>query len=131
MLARWVKFSVVGGMGLAIQLAALWALARAGLPVALATALAVETAVLHNFAWHEGWTWRSLQHPSQRWSRLWRFHAATGAISIAANVGLTLLFKAWMPLLVANLAAVAATAILNFVVAEFWVFRSRQAALGS
>lgn len=124
LIRRWLKFSAVGGAGFAIQLAALWALARAGLPVAIATALAVETAVLHNFVWHEVWTWRGVD-ASRRWSRLWRFHAATGAISIAANVALTLIFRAWFPLLAANAMAVGVTGLLNFVAADRWVFRGR------
>ena len=121
--ARWLKFSVVGGLGLTIQLAALWVMTRAGMPVAIATALAVELAILHNFVWHEAWTWKGGELGT-RWNRLLRFHAATGVISIVSNVALTLVFKAWMPLLIANVAAVGATAILNFLAADLWVFRA-------
>lgn len=125
MIRRWMKFSTVGAAGLAIQLAMLWLLTRGPMPVWLATPLAVETAVLHNFVWHEAWTWRGSGH-SRRWHRLLRFHAATGVISIVSNTLLTVLFQKWFPIpaLVANVLAVGATAILNFLVADLWVFRN-------
>jgi putative flippase GtrA len=122
---RWIKFATVGAAGLAVQLAMLWMLTRGAFPVWLATAIAVETAVLHNFVWHEVWTWRG--HPrAMRLKRLWRFHLATGAISIVSNTALTVAFKQWLPipLLAANVLAVGATAILNFVIADRWVFKS-------
>jgi putative flippase GtrA len=121
---RWIKFATVGGAGLAVQLAMLWALTKGTIPIWLATAIAVETAVLHNFVWHEVWTWRGHDR-SLRLKRLWRFHLATGAISIVSNTVLTVAFKHWLPipLLAANVLAVATTAILNFVVADRWVFK--------
>lgn len=125
---RWVKFSVVGGAGLAVQLAVLWICTRlAGISPAIATAIAVEAALLHNFAWHEVWTWRGVSGDS-RWRRLWRFHAATGSISIVSNVFFTMAFKNSLaiPLLAANVMAVGVTAIVNFAVAEMWVFQARK-----
>src|SRR2546430_14050761 len=56
---RWLKFNFVGLVGIGVQLLAL-ALLKSGLHLnyLLATALAVETAVVHNFLWHERFTWR-------------------------------------------------------------------------
>ena len=55
---RWLKFNAVGGMGILVQLGAL-ALLKSGLHLDYlpATALAVEVTVLHNFLWHERFTW--------------------------------------------------------------------------
>ena len=55
---RWLKFNLVGGIGIAVQLLAL-VLLKTGLHLnyLVATALAVETAVIHNFLWHERFTW--------------------------------------------------------------------------
>ena len=128
MMLRWLKFSVVGAAGLVVQLATLWACTRwLGIAPTIATVLAVEAALLHNFVWHEVWTWRG-GSPSARWNRLWRFHVATGSISIVSNVVFTMLFKNEfaIPLLVANVMAVAVTAILNFLAAELWVFRAKR-----
>ena len=54
---RWCKFSLVGAIGIVVQLGALALLTAAGMHYLVATALAVETAVLHNFAWHQNFTW--------------------------------------------------------------------------
>jgi len=57
-LIRWLKFNAVGLMGICVQLAIL-ALLRSGLGwnYLLSTALAVEITVIHNFLWHERFTW--------------------------------------------------------------------------
>ena len=124
MLHRWWRFNLVGIGGFALQLGMLWVLARLfGVHYLIATALAVEIAVLHNFAWHEAWTWRNLEAQG-RWRRLLRFNIANGFVSIASNVLFTLLLMQWirLPLLVANALAVIMMALLNFALAESWVF---------
>jgi len=58
MFLRFVRFNVVGAMGIAVQLAALTLLVSGlGVHYLPATALAIELSVLHNFFWHERWTW--------------------------------------------------------------------------
>lgn len=124
---RWFKFNAVGIAGVAIQLAALYLLTSAfRVPYLFATPVAVEIALLHNFAWHEIWTWRGLA-VEHRWRRLARFHAANGFVSIGANTLFTFWFRQHfgLHLLTANFAAIAATSLLNFAVATFWVFRAQ------
>ena len=56
---RWLKFNLVGGIGIGVRLAALALLVGLlKMNYLWATALAVEAAVLHNFVWHERYTWR-------------------------------------------------------------------------
>ena len=129
MLIRWLRFNTVGAAGVAAQLGTLWFLTRVlGMEYIIATMVAVEAAVLHNFAWHEAWTWRGMPIAG-RWRRLARFHIANGFVSIAANVLLTWVLKQWLglPLLMSNALAVVAMALLNFVLAEAWVFRGAEA----
>src|SRR5262249_1450552 len=74
---RWLAFNAVGLIGAAVQITVLAALTHgANLNYLVATALAVETAVLHNFIWHQRWTWRDRQPASNRdvFTRLVRFH---------------------------------------------------------
>jgi putative flippase GtrA len=53
LIGRWLKINFVGGLGIGVQLEALWLLVHwAQMHYMVATALAVEAAVLHNFAWH-------------------------------------------------------------------------------
>ena len=88
---RWCKFNFVGGIGIGVQFAALF-LVKSVLHFnyLAATAIAVEAAVVHNFVWHERYTWKHLPTGAARdvlW-RLLRFHAGNGAISILGNVAL-------------------------------------------
>jgi putative flippase GtrA len=57
-LVRWGKFNLVGGMGIVVQFVALFML-KSGLHFnyLFATVIAVEAAVVHNFVWHEQFTW--------------------------------------------------------------------------
>lgn len=128
---RWGVFNLVGILGFAVQLGGLFVLKRyVGLNYLAATALAVEIAVLHNFAWHESITWsdvvRSLRHGVL--GRLLRFHVANGVISIAGNVAITWVLVTCLraPYLVANAVSVLICALLNFVAANRFVFRRTQ-----
>ena len=133
---RWRRvtpFITVGLIGFLVQivtLAALTSLARwSWLP---ATVLSVELAVIHNFLWHERWTWtdRTAAAASAPFARLLRFHLSNGLISIAGNA----LLMAWLvgilgvPAVAANALAVGAMSVLNFVMADRWVFRARPVA---
>ena len=122
---RWLKFNTVGIGGAMVQLCALWMLHRfTSIPYVFGVMLAVEIAILHNFVWHEAWTWRG-KPVEDRWWRLLRFHLANGFVSIVSNVVLTYFYKevAGLPLLAANFAAIVTAALLNFWVAHAWVFR--------
>jgi putative flippase GtrA len=88
-LLRWLKFNAVGGIGVVVQLTALTILrSELNLDYLMATALAVEIALIHNFLWHERFTWadRRCARPSQWLFRFAKFNASNGAVSIAANL---------------------------------------------
>ena len=124
---RWLKFNAVGAVGIAVQLAALWALVRGlGMNYLPATALAVELAVLHNFFWHERFTWRDRPSVTRRESlhRLLRFNLTNGALSILGNLVIMRLLVGRFHLhyLAANLATIAACSLANFLVSHRFVF---------
>ena len=126
---RWLKFNAVGGLGIGVQLAALLVL-KSGfhLGYMLATALAVEAAVIHNFLWHQRYTWADRVRPSWRASmpRLLRFNLTTGAVSIAGNLMLMklLVSRCEMNYMFANGIAIAICSLVNFIVSDEWVFES-------
>ncbi|MBN1571552.1 MAG: GtrA family protein [Acidobacteria bacterium] len=126
---RWLVFNFVGIMGIAVQMAILAMLISGfGFAYFPATALAVEAAVLHNFLWHERWTWsdRIAACPRGFFSRLLRFHIANGAVSIAGNLVLMhfLVGKMGLPYLFANAIAIAVCSILNFLAGDRFVFHA-------
>jgi putative flippase GtrA len=114
-----------GLLGVGVQLVSLAALAKYMDP-RVATALAVEAAVLHNFAWHERFTWSDRSRPDhRRWlRRLLRFHLVNGSISMAGNVVLMHLLAVGMrlPLIPANMISIVACSVANFCAAEWFVF---------
>ena len=121
---RWWKFNAVGAMGIVVQLAVL-TLLKTGLGVnyLLATALAVEATVVHNFLWHECYTWVD-RGSAARLARFAKFNLSTGTFSILGNLvamkvlvdGLGLNYFA------ANLLSIVFCSILNFLVADRFVF---------
>ena len=122
---RFLRFNGVGLGGFVLQLLVLSLLVRLGLHYLAATALAVETAVLHNFFWHERWTWRDRPVRGRaRLARLGRFHLLNGVVSIVGNLALMRLLvgEIGLPPLPANLIAVLACAIVNYFASDRIVF---------
>ncbi|HET7695794.1 MAG TPA: GtrA family protein [Vicinamibacterales bacterium] len=125
---RFAKFNSVGVAGFVVQIAVLAALLHAGVHYLAATVLAVESAILHNFFWHERWTWRDRPAAGRgRLDRLWRFHALNGLVSLAGNLLLMRLFVGTLGMapIPANLAAVLACALVNYTASDRLVFSPR------
>jgi len=122
-LVRWLKFNAVGAIGIGVQLAVLTLLKSGlGLNYLLGTALAVETTVLHNFLWHERFTW-SDRPTRDRLRRLLTFNLTTGLFSIAGNVAFTyVLVRAGAAYLPANVISIALCSIVNFFLNDRLVF---------
>ena len=96
----------------------------------LATTLAVEAAVLHNFLWHERYTWADRVQPSWPTSlpRLLRFNLTNGGISIAGNLALmkVMVGVGHMNYLIANGIAIAVCSLANFLASDEWVFEKNR-----
>jgi len=124
---RWWKFNAVGAMGIVVQLVVL-TLLKSGLHLnyLVATALAVEAAVIHNFVWHERYTWADRESAS-RLIRFAKFNLSNGAISIIGNVLLMRLLVGTIGLnyFVANGISIVGCSLLNFVVSDRLVFTGR------
>jgi putative flippase GtrA len=131
---RWTAFNLVGLAGMAVQLATVALLVRVlGWHYLTATAFGVEAAVLHNFAWHQRWTWRD--RPSSSWhetgSRLTRFHLLNGMVSLGGNIGLTALCTGALHIdaIWSNLIAIVACSLVNFAASESMVFASERSVM--
>lgn len=127
---HWIRFNLVGVIGLAVQLGMLTLLTTVfRLEYILATVLAVESSVLHNFVWHEWFTWAD--HRSRRWrdafARALHFNMTTGTVSIGGNLLLMRLLVGGMhiPVFFANLLSIAGCSVANFLVSDRWVFHTR------
>jgi len=117
---------LVGMLGFAIQLLMIQVITALTSNYLVATAVAVELTVLHNFVWHERFTWRerAAAGVGGELRRLVRFHISNGATSIVGNLLLMRLLVGGMHMhvLPANLLSVTACAVANFLSSDRWVF---------
>jgi putative flippase GtrA len=138
-LSRFLRFNVVGVAGFTVQLGVAWFLAvvsgfsrtgPASWQLAVITAVAVEAAILHNFYWHERWTWADRPVAGRdRLTRLVRFHLTNGLVSIVGNLSIVFVlslvvsgFSRTFGLLAANAIAVVACSLVNFAAGDRLVF---------
>ena len=126
---RWLAFNAVGAAGVILQLAVLAVLVHlAGIHYLVATVIAVETAILHNFVWHQRWTWRDRPASSRRAAveRLGRFHLLNGAVSLVGNFAFmaALTGALRMDPVAANIVAITACSFVNFALSHTLVFRT-------
>lgn len=132
MKGRLPAFVTVGTFGFLLQVGSLWVLTSIlGWRYETATAVAVQLAVIHNYFWHERWTWRDRVARDRSWSRFadrfGRYTLTTGVTSIVGNVLSTAMFVEIFgaEVLVANVLAVMLMSASNFLMADQWVFARR------
>ena len=127
-LIRWGKFNVVGAMGMAVQLSTLALVNRltAG-HYLVATVIALEVTLVHNFVWHLHYTWRDRRDRSALIGQFVRFHLSNGLVSMAGNLALmpVLVHGARIPVVVSNAIAIVCCSILNFWLGNNWAFATR------
>ncbi len=129
LLRRWTVFNSVGAAGVVLQLALLSILVHvAGVHYLVATVVAVEATIVHNFFWHQRWTWkdRPVQSRATIAWRLARFNVLNGGISLVGNVVVMALLTgaAGVEPAVANLAAIVLCSVANFAASETLVFNT-------
>lgn len=121
---HWLKFNAVGVLGFALQTGTLFLLTHTTHFVSylLATAIAVELAVLNNFVWHQRWTWRDRPSATMRETlgRLLKFNVTNGLVSIAGNLIFMsiLVGRLHVNISAANVISVALCSLGNFVLAD-------------
>lgn len=128
-LTRWLAFNAVGVAGMAVQLAIIAALVHLGCHYLIATVVAVESAVIHNFMWHQRWTWRDrpARSSAETTVRFVRFHVLNGTISLLGNITLTAWLTGFGGLnpVVSNLIAIVVCSLVNFLFSDTIVFSLR------
>jgi len=131
-LRRFLKFCLVGGSGVLVNMGLLWLLTEAGGLFYLASsAVAVECAIINNFIWNDVWTFRDRRAAGwrARLCRLARFNLVSLA-GLGINIVVLWLFTDQLGVyyLLSNLAGIAAATMWNFLVNSrwTWVARSRR-----
>jgi len=118
---RFARFGLVGAMGVAVNSAVLFvAHGVVGLPLLVASPLAVEIAILHNFIWNERWTFGARVFSLRR---LAKFNLTSlGGLLIASAVLYSLVVYLGVHYLLANLAGIALATAWNFATSMFWTW---------
>jgi len=136
LMLHWFKFNVVGMLGFLVQSAVLLLLMHVTPQIGYlsATAAAVELAVLHNFVWHQRWTWRDRPSATigETLFRLMKFNLSNGLFSIFGNlVFMSILVGGLrLPITGANVLSVLACSICNFILADRIAFDVHTAEIG-
>ena len=128
-LLRWLKFNLVGAIGMGLQLTALALFNRCLRGHYLyASAAAIELTLLHNFVWHSLYTWRdrrdTCRDQTPRLRQLIRFHLSNGLVSMLGNLVLMrlLVHNARLPLLASNVLAILCCSVANYCLSNHWAF---------
>jgi dolichol-phosphate mannosyltransferase len=127
---RFIKFGIVGTSGIVVNTSVLWVLkGLLGVPLAIAPIFAIGTAVFSNFILNNYWTWNENKNVRKHnfFHRLWRYYlsASLGAlINYVALLALTNYLD--IHYLIANLAGIFLGMVSNFLLGEFWVFKSEE-----
>lgn len=133
---KWMRFNAIGTMGVGVQLLLLYLLKGLfHLDSIVSTIVAVQCALIHNFFWHQRWTWKSNLPATRRESlrRFIKFNSSSGSISILGNLGFTSLIvqAVHLPYLISNLFAIMTCNIANFLLARNFAFRTASSSLQS
>jgi len=126
-LARMLRFGTVGLLGVVINSALLWLLTeRAGMFYLVSSILATEVAILCNFVLNHAWTFASLQDGQSALSRFIKFNVVSlGGLGLTVTTLFGLKQFAGIHYLAANIAAVGAGAMWNYVANRRWTWPMR------
>lgn len=132
---RFIKFGTVGASGVVVNLAVLYVcqefvfagIAAPALRLNVSLAVAIFIATVNNFYWNRYWTWADRQHRPDKHLLL---HFGQYALACWVGTGLqfllTNLFVLYVHYLYANATAIVIASVFNFIVNNFWTFRSHQ-----
>ena len=124
-LEEFIKFAVVGGSGVVVNMGCFFFLTRyGGLNIKFASPIAIEVSILTNFFLNNLWTFRKRKTPVPFYSRLLRYHLVTGLAGIVNYFTLLLLANVFgIPDMVANLIGIILGTLINFFLNSMWTWR--------
>ena len=133
---RFMKFGTVGASGVLVNLGVLYlgqeflftAIQSHDMRLNVSLAVAIFCATANNFYWNRAWTWSDrTRHPDKHLILHFGQYALAVWVGIVVQVVLTkLLVAAHIYYLIANAAAIVLASVFNFLVNNFWTFRSHK-----
>lgn len=133
---RFMKFATVGASGVVVNLAVLAlgqellfrSIQSPDMRLNVSLALAILVATINNFFWNRSWTWQDRHHhPDKHLLLHFGQYALACWVGIVLQFILTKLLALHFHYLVANASAIVFASVFNFLVNNFWTFRSHKA----
>jgi dolichol-phosphate mannosyltransferase len=129
-LIRFIKFGIVGGSGILVNMGFLWFFTEiAGLYYLISSVLAIALAMINNFIWNDRWTWRDRGEPGIKayLSRIIKFIVVSSIAAYIGNLGVLWILTHYFHVyyLISNLIGIAVGTALNYSVNNIWTFKSR------
>ncbi len=132
---RFMKFGAVGASGVVVNLVVLYlcqeflfvAISSPDMRLNVSLAMAIFCATVNNFFWNRAWTWSDRKHhPDKHLVLHFGQYALACWVGIVLQVILTKLFVIYLYYLIANALAIVLASVFNFLVNNFWTFRSHK-----
>lgn len=132
---RFIRFGTVGASGILVNLGVLYvcqeflfvAISSPDMRLNASLANAIFFATVNNFYWNRRWTWSDrTHHPDKHLILHFGQYALACWVGIVLQVVLTKLFVVFMYYLIANALAIVLASVFNFLVNNFWTFRSHK-----
>lgn len=126
-LEEFIKFGIVGGSGVLVNMGLLYALTRfLSIRLEIASPIAIWISILTNFFLNNLWTFKKRETIIPFWSRLFRYHLVSGLAGLVNYVILLLLVNLMgMHDLLSNLIGIAVGTVINYSLNSFWTWRVR------
>lgn len=127
-LVRFIKFGVVGGSGIFVNMGFLWFFTEiVGLYYLISSVLAIALAMISNFIWNDLWTWQDRGQPGVKpyLTRLVKFILVSSFAGYVGNLSLLWILTHFFHLhyLISNLFGIAVGTVLNYSINNFWTFK--------
>lgn len=132
-LVRFIKFAIVGGSGVVVNMGVLWASKNYvfdALPhqtaVAWAGFLAIAISIVTNFLLNDAWTWgdRRQSGAAAFFSRFLKYVLVASIAGVVQWLVLTGLVHVGVHYLLANMVGIGAGIVINYCANNWWTFRA-------
>ncbi|MDX2430811.1 MAG: GtrA family protein [Bacteroides sp.] len=126
-LEEFLKFAVVGGSGVLVNMGLLFILTRLlSMRLEIASPIAIEISILSNFTFNNLWTFKKRDTHVAFWSRLFRYHLVTGLAGIV-NYGVLLLLVKNFGLhdMLSNLIGILIGTFITYSLNSLWTWNVR------
>jgi dolichol-phosphate mannosyltransferase len=124
-LSEFIKFCMVGASGVLVNMGGYFLLTRSlGIPIEVASPIAIEASIIWNFFWNNMWTFGNRVTKDSWQKKLLRFHVVCALAGVINYLLLLLMVRAfgWWDMQ-ANLLGIAAGVLVKYFMHSFWTWR--------